>query len=77
MLDPAGQEWLNNVYDSVFPGEEGYFEDSVALLSLLVMARNYWDPVRIAALFEDGFESGNLTAWSASVGGIRTEVPPG
>jgi endo-1,4-beta-D-glucanase Y len=65
MLDAAGQQWLNDVYDAVVSGEEGYYEDSVALLSLLVMTRNYWDPVRV---FQDGFESGDVTTWSTSVG---------
>lgn len=64
MLDPAGQQWLNGVYDAVVNGEEGYYEDSVALLSLLLMTRNYWDPVRV---FGDGFESGDLAAWNAAV----------
>lgn len=44
MLDQDGQQWLNDIYDSVRYRNEGYYEDSVALLSLLVMTGNFWDP---------------------------------
>ncbi len=47
MLDPAGQQWLNDTYDAVRSEEQGYFEDSVTLLSLLVMTRNYWEPTLV------------------------------
>jgi len=61
MLDPGGQTWLNAVYDAVRGEEQGYFEDTVTLLCLLVMTGNYWDPILI---FADGFESGDTTRWS-------------
>ncbi len=46
MTNPKQQAWLNAVYDAVRKHHEDYFEDSVALLSLLVMTGNYWDPTR-------------------------------
>ncbi len=46
MVDPEGQNWLDATFDLVVHAQEGYYEDSVALLSLLVMTRNWWDPSR-------------------------------
>jgi endoglucanase len=46
MCNPDRQAWLNAVYDAVRTRHEDYFEDSVNLLSLLVMTGNYWDPTR-------------------------------
>lgn len=44
MTDAAQQEWLNDIYDAVYATHEDYYEDSVALLSLLVMSGNSWGP---------------------------------
>ncbi len=44
MTEPSQQRWLNAIYDSVYARHEGYYEDSVTLLSLLVMTRNSWQP---------------------------------
>jgi endo-1,4-beta-D-glucanase Y len=48
MNAPDLQDWLDAVYEAVRqpqPGEErGYYEDSVALLCLLIMTGNYWSP---------------------------------
>lgn len=44
MLDGDAQRWLNDVYDSVRMRNQGYYEDSVTLLGLLVMTGNFWDP---------------------------------
>ncbi len=44
MTTPAHQQFLNDVYDSVFDTYEDYYEDSVTLLSMLVMTGNYWQP---------------------------------
>lgn len=44
MSVPVQQPWLNTVYDAVRTREEGYFEDTVTLLCLLVMSGNFWDP---------------------------------
>lgn len=57
MVTPSQQTWLNAVYDSVRTRQEGYYEDSVALLSLMLMAGTYWDPVAIDRIFADPLES--------------------
>jgi endo-1,4-beta-D-glucanase Y len=44
MSDPAQQEWLNAVYDSVYGQKIDYYEDSVNLLCMLVMTGNFWTP---------------------------------
>ena len=44
MTVPTQQQWLNAVYDSVRDRHEGYYEDSVTLLCMLLMSGNYWDP---------------------------------
>ncbi len=44
MNDPAQQEWLNAIYDSVYNTREDYYEDSVTLLCLMVMSGNFWSP---------------------------------
>ncbi len=44
MTDPSQQQWLNDIYDSVYATHEDYYEDSVTLLSLLTMTGNMWSP---------------------------------
>jgi endo-1,4-beta-D-glucanase Y len=44
MADASQQNWLNYVYDSAHAYHEGYYEDSVTLLCLLIMSGNFWDP---------------------------------
>jgi len=44
MNDPAQQDWLNAVYDSVYTRHEDYYEDSVTLLCLMAMTGNFWSP---------------------------------
>jgi hypothetical protein len=44
MSDPAQQEWLNSIYDSVYNTHEDYYEDSVTLLCLMIMTGNFWSP---------------------------------
>lgn len=56
MTSPTQQTWLNAIYDSVRTRQEGYYEDSVALLSLMVMSGTYWDPVAADRLFADGLQ---------------------
>ena len=36
-LDPAAQQWLNDIYDAVRDRHEDYFEDTVTLLSMLTL----------------------------------------
>jgi len=43
MLNPHQQKWLNILYSNVYKEHIDYYEDSVTLLSLLVMSGNYWD----------------------------------
>ncbi len=65
MIDPLGQSWLNAVYDSVRLSHEGYYEDSVTLLSMLLISRNFWDPSTL--IFAGGFEEGTFEGWSAVI----------
>ncbi len=44
MTVPDQQTWLNAIYDAVYATREDYYEDSVTMLSLLVMTGNYWNP---------------------------------
>lgn len=44
MATPGQQAWLNAIYDSVRNETQGYYEDSVTLLSMLVMTGHFWDP---------------------------------
>ncbi len=44
MTTPEHQAYLNALYDAVYARHEDYYEDSVTLLSMLVMTGNYWDP---------------------------------
>jgi endoglucanase len=44
MTDPGQQHWLNAIYNAVYNRHEDYYEDSITLLSLLVMTGNFWDP---------------------------------
>jgi endoglucanase len=46
MMDPQQQNWLNAVYDACRMKHADYFEDSINMISLLVMSGNYWDPTR-------------------------------
>ena len=40
----ANQKWLNALYKLLRTHHEDYFEDSVTLLSLILITGNYWDP---------------------------------
>lgn len=44
MLDSSRQAFLNALYNSIYRRQGGYYEDSVNLLSLLVLTGNFWDP---------------------------------
>ena len=48
MSDPSQQQWLNDLYDAVYRRHEDYYEDSVALLSLMTLTGNMWSPVTSA-----------------------------
>lgn len=65
-LDPANAAWLAAIFEAVKNEEQGYYEDTVTLLSLLVMSGNFWTPDRAGLLFFDGFETGNTAGWSST-----------
>jgi endo-1,4-beta-D-glucanase Y len=65
-LDPAHPAWLEAIFEAVKLEQQGYYEDSVTLLSLLVMSGNFWTPDRAGLLFLDAFETGDLAGWSAA-----------
>ncbi len=44
MAVPGQQTWLNSIYDAVRQEHQDYYEDSLTLLSLLVMTGNFWNP---------------------------------
>jgi len=44
MADGSQQPFLNSIYAAVYNTHEDYYEDSVNLLTLLVMSGNWWDP---------------------------------
>jgi endoglucanase len=45
MVDSGNQAWLNNVWDFVVDtGSQGYYADSIKLLSMIVMSGNWWTP---------------------------------
>ena len=53
MTTPEHQDYLNDLYDLVYQRHEDYYEDSVTLLSLLVMTGNFWDPFDAPAVAPD------------------------
>ena len=53
MTDPSQQDWLNAVFDAVQDSDEEYYEDTVSLLSLLLMTNNYWDPTASGGVARD------------------------
>lgn len=65
-LDPAHPGWLEAIFEAVKLEQQGYYEDSVTLLSMLVMSGNFWTPDRAGLLFLDGFETGDLAGWSSA-----------
>jgi endo-1,4-beta-D-glucanase Y len=45
MVDAAHQDWLNSIWDATIADDGGeYYEDSLKLLSMLVMSGNWWAP---------------------------------
>ncbi len=44
MTSPRQQAWLNAIYDACRMKHADYFEDSINMISLLIMSGNYWDP---------------------------------
>lgn len=83
MLDSTKQSFLNSIYASVYNRHEGYYEDSVNLLSLLAMTGNFWDPTAPEPLtgcvqpdevvLQTAVQTINLT-WNAIAGASGYEV---
>lgn len=51
MVDAANQVWLNDIWDLVNAtslNAEGYYENTLKLLSLVVMSGNWWTPQAVA-----------------------------
>ncbi|NIA26387.1 MAG: hypothetical protein GWP04_12650 [Gammaproteobacteria bacterium] len=44
MVNTDQQPWLDALYAAIRNRHEGYYEDSVALISLLVLGGNWWSP---------------------------------
>jgi len=44
MTNPELQEFLNRTFDLIKNSAQDYYEDSLGLLCMLVMTRNFWDP---------------------------------
>jgi endo-1,4-beta-D-glucanase Y len=45
MVDASNQNWLNSVWDTTVANYgAGYYQDTVALLSLITMSGNWWSP---------------------------------
>lgn len=64
MTGPAQQAWLDSLYAAVRDAHEDYYEDTVTLLSLLIMTGNYWDPTAqsaAASLYLPLLQSGHLS----------------
>ncbi|MCH2108874.1 MAG: hypothetical protein MK135_06060, partial [Polyangiaceae bacterium] len=55
MVDPEGQEWLDALWEhSVHRESENYYEDTLRMLSLIVLSGNWWGPDRVAPLSCEG-----------------------
>ncbi len=63
MLTPEHQDYLNALYDLVVQRHEDYYEDTVTLLTLLVMTGNYWDPTLIGDQAGTGPDFPRLGMW--------------
>ena len=60
MATPSQQLWLNGLYEAVRLSDESYYEDTLTLLSMLVMSGNFWGPDTFAAAPVPGLSAGGL-----------------
>ena len=45
MVDASHQSWLNSIWTEVASyHDQGYFEDSIKVISMIVMSGNWWAP---------------------------------
>ncbi|MEE9355123.1 MAG: glycosyl hydrolase family 8 [Methylococcaceae bacterium] len=42
MTTPGQENWLNSIYTAIYNNHQGYYEDSINLLSLMVISGNFW-----------------------------------
>ncbi len=74
MTVPSQQAWLNALYDTVRLSDEGYYEDSISLLAMLVLSGNYWSPRSLPLPVVPSLESSGAAALSlllALTGALR------
>lgn len=75
IVDPENQQWLNDLWDVMVQtpvGHEGYYEDSLKLLSMVVASGNWWSPDRFRSAPCGHVESSLCTA-GGSVRDVRIE----
>lgn len=58
MSDPAGQAWLDDLFDAMKDVDQGYYEDSINLLCLMAITGNYWAPPMGSPAAPDGPAAG-------------------
>lgn len=44
MVDASNQAWLDKIWNRIKGSSNGYFPDSIAVLSMVVMSGNWWQP---------------------------------
>ncbi|MEY4948888.1 MAG: hypothetical protein RL698_1099 [Pseudomonadota bacterium] len=83
VVDPANQQWLNALWDVIVAtpvGDEGYYEDSLKLLSMVVASGNWWTPERFSSgtcgHVEQGLCTGGATLRDVRIefGGVGREA---
>ena len=70
MVTPSQQAWLNALYDAVRLSDENYYEDTLTLLSMLLMSGNFWGPDSFGAEAVPGLPAGGLAATVALFVGL-------
>ena len=79
MTTPDNQAYLNNLYDLIYQRHEDYYEDSVNLLSMLVMTGNFWDPFDALAVAPDDVAialtgTTSLLTWTHKTGDLSYQI---
>ncbi len=79
MTTPEHQTYLNDLYDLIYNRHEDYYEDSVNLLSMLVMTGNFWDPFDAPAVAPDDVtisQAGTIMTlgWRHQTGNLHYQV---
>lgn len=69
MCNSANQTWVNDIYNYLISysfSQQGYYENSIAMMCLIVMSGNYWAPIDL---------NGFTLSVSTSIGGSVTQTP--